>query len=76
MKWIFWLAVLSLLYLLSAGPVGYFNIKRHWGLNSSSPLSRLYAPAAWVGKNTPLGEPLKAYEQWWLAMAQRPAPTP
>ncbi len=74
MKWIFWLAVLTLLYLLSAGPVAYFNIKQHWGLNSSSPLNRFYAPATWVAKNTPLGGPLKIYEQWWLSMAQQSAP--
>ncbi len=70
--WIVTLIALPVFYVLSWGPVmGLF----HNGtipLDAEPWLVKIYQPVFWLRADTPLWEPLSAYENWWDKVLMKP----
>jgi hypothetical protein len=64
----FWLLVflaLPLGYVLSIGPVVYFQGKGWLPTPYPPPLARFYEPVEWLYDNTSMKGPLDFYLHWW-----------
>ena len=75
LAWILSIVAVLVLYVLSVGPVCYFEIRGrlphprpHW-------LNVVYEPLYWLFK-TPLGKPFDAYLNWWASIASARNPDP
>ena len=70
--WIMALVVAPVVYLLSAGPMNYLNLKYHLELEDKPAVLAFYVPWNWLYMETPLEKPLKIYGDWWWELAQTP----
>jgi hypothetical protein len=59
-----------MLYLLSFGPIYYFQQKYRVALLQNPIIHSLYKPWRWVQDNTPLGDCMGDYMAWWDGKAQ------
>jgi hypothetical protein len=59
----FWvLVVVSMLYVLSIGPVGMLSTRSG---SRPAPIMKIYVPVFWLHDNTPFGKPIDAYLKIW-----------
>jgi hypothetical protein len=61
LAWVFVVAALPLLYLLSIGPAAAF-VRAH--PQTEEALTKIYFPIILLHKNTPIREPL----EWWIEL--------
>jgi hypothetical protein len=65
MKWSLSILAVAVLYLLTAPPI-YIVAMNHERPTAVPPWLEPYVrPAKWLGENTPLQGPMRAYDAWW-----------
>lgn len=71
-KWVIWLVVLGLLYVLSSGPLVLMATKGYFGKSNNFTgrmLIAVYRPVRVIYRHTPLRTPLGMYWHLWMPKA-------
>ncbi len=65
------LLMLLLLYVLSFGPIQALYSSNRLEGPFPQALTTFYKPVNWLYEQTPLGKPMRAYDDWWKRVMKR-----